>query len=119
VLLGGTSGSGKTTIGALLSDSFRFQCLLSTDAVRNVLRHYYSKEEHPVLFTSSYHAGVGSKDNVIEGFEAQNDLLVDKLDEFITRCESRQEDVLIEVSETLVAYSVFSDFEESGSSFVS
>lgn len=35
---------------------FGITTILSTDNVRHLLRNYYPKDTHPVLYTSSYHA---------------------------------------------------------------
>jgi hypothetical protein len=78
ILLGGTSGTGKSTLAALLSSKlgiskvgFPFLFLppppppstpsprsqvLSTDFVRHLLRKVMSRESHPVLWGSTYNA---------------------------------------------------------------
>lgn len=57
VLLGGTSGTGKSTLAALLAARLRLTTVLPTDSVRHVLRAFTSKEEHPCAFVSTYQAG--------------------------------------------------------------
>ncbi|KAJ1500799.1 hypothetical protein HMI55_003727, partial [Coelomomyces lativittatus] len=79
--------------------------VLSTDNIRHLLRHFYSKEETPVLWTSSYYAdtvltseqrSLQSIDPVILGYEAQNDVLFSKLDEIICYFEQRNESLILE-----------------------
>lgn len=57
VLLGGTSGTGKSTLAALLAARLRLTTVLPTDSVRHILRAFTSKEEHPSAFVSTYQAG--------------------------------------------------------------
>jgi len=69
-----------------------------------MLRAFISKEEAPVLWASTYHAGesikfpadVPYKEQVIRGWEIQNSLLYEKLDELIGNCEKRRESIIIE-----------------------
>ncbi|KAL7749800.1 hypothetical protein RI367_004676 [Sorochytrium milnesiophthora] len=109
VLLGGTSGCGKSTLASLVGSRMSITTVLSTDNIRHLLRNFYSKEECPVLWTSSYYAGdalpapaAGAQpsaetgDPVIEGFEAQNQVIYDKLDDLITSFERRRESLIIE-----------------------
>jgi 2-phosphoglycerate kinase len=57
VLLGGTSGTGKSTVSSLLASRFGISTVLSTDSIRHILRNFMSTEESPVLFASTYEAG--------------------------------------------------------------
>jgi hypothetical protein len=56
ILLGGTSGTGKSTLAALLSSKLGISTVLSTDFVRHLLRKVMSRESHPVLWGSTYNA---------------------------------------------------------------
>ncbi|KAI9143580.1 hypothetical protein BKA69DRAFT_1060269 [Paraphysoderma sedebokerense] len=103
VLLGGTSGCGKSTFGSLLGSRMSITTVLSTDNVRHLLRNFYSKDECPVLYASSYYAGdamneenLPGKDKVIAGFEAQNEMLLSKLDNIISSFAARNESLIIE-----------------------
>jgi len=61
--------------------------VISTDHVRHMLRGFVSRQESPVLWSSTYHAGesilfppdVSYKDQILRGWEAQNNLLFEKL----------------------------------------
>lgn len=57
ILIGGTSGTGKSTISSLLASKFGISCVLSTDSIRHIMRNFMSKDENPVLFASTYEAG--------------------------------------------------------------
>ena len=54
VLLAGTSGTGKSTLAALLAARLGITTVLSTDSVRHMLRSFHSKEECPLLWASTY-----------------------------------------------------------------
>lgn len=54
VLLAGTSGTGKSTLASLLGSRLGISTVLSTDTIRHVMRNFYSKEDNPILFASTY-----------------------------------------------------------------
>jgi 2-phosphoglycerate kinase len=78
VLLGGTAGVGKTTIALEVARRLGISRVMSTDAIRQVMRIMLSAELMPALHASSFSAyhelpGVVDEDDaVIEGFVAQN-----------------------------------------------
>jgi len=77
VLLGGTAGVGKTTIALEVARRLGISRVLSTDAIRQVMRIMLSADLMPTLHSSSFTAyrelpGVADEeDAVIEGFLAQ------------------------------------------------
>jgi 2-phosphoglycerate kinase len=40
IMLGGTSGTGKSTVGSLLAVKFGIPTVLSTDSIRNIMRNF-------------------------------------------------------------------------------
>jgi 2-phosphoglycerate kinase len=54
ILLGGTSGTGKSTLASLLSTRLAIPTILSTDHVRHLLRTFHAKTDYPFLYSSSY-----------------------------------------------------------------
>mmetsp|Transcript_16337 Transcript_16337/g.14037 ORF Transcript_16337/g.14037 Transcript_16337/m.14037 type:complete len:80 (-) Transcript_16337:87-326(-) len=77
VLLGGTSGSGKSTVSSLLASRFGISTVLSTDSIRHVMRNFMTTDECPVLFASTYEAGqkikvededISEKKRIVLGF---------------------------------------------------
>lgn len=56
ILLGGTSGTGKSTLSALIAEQFNIKNVISTDHIRHIMRNFTSKEDSPVLFASTYDA---------------------------------------------------------------
>ena len=56
VLLCGTSGTGKSTLASLVSSRLGISCVISTDAVRHMLRGFCSKKDAPAMWKSTYDA---------------------------------------------------------------
>ena len=119
ILLGGTSGTGKSTLACLLAhryvntlffSSFEFysyyHCyrigittVLSTDHVRSLLRSFDPEQKSKVLWASSYHAGGNLPDKkVIDGYKAQSQLMLDTLDRMLKGYMERKESLVIEVN---------------------
>ncbi|OZJ05292.1 hypothetical protein BZG36_01951 [Bifiguratus adelaidae] len=102
ILLGGTSGCGKSTLASLLAQRIGINTVLSTDNVRQLLRNYYSKEVHPVLWASSYHCSEGlytgsdDEQGVITGFEEQSNLVCGRINDIIDNYNARRESLIIE-----------------------
>jgi len=77
ILLGGTSGVGKTSLAVEVAHRLGIARVLSTDAIRQVMRITLSPELVPALHASSYDAyrvlpqGASHEDPVIAGFHAQ------------------------------------------------
>jgi 2-phosphoglycerate kinase len=78
VLIGGTTGVGKSTIATQLAARLGITRIISTDAVREVMRSLFSERIMPALHTSSFEAHNAlrgplprSADPVIVGFEEQ------------------------------------------------
>ncbi|KYR01757.1 hypothetical protein DLAC_01767 [Tieghemostelium lacteum] len=103
ILLGGTSGCGKSTLTALLASRIGFTAVISTDNIRQLLRKFISRTESPILWASTYHAGeiisdpsLSHKDKILKGYEAQNEMIFNKLDVLIGQYEQRRESLIIE-----------------------
>jgi 2-phosphoglycerate kinase len=77
VLLGGTTGVGKTTIALEVARRLGISRVLSTDSIRQVMRIMLSSDLMPAIHTSSFDAhrqlpGIfGEDDSVLDGFLAQ------------------------------------------------
>jgi 2-phosphoglycerate kinase len=57
VLLCGTSGTGKSTLAALLAARLGISTVVSTDSIRHMMRSFSSETEDPLLWASTYQAG--------------------------------------------------------------
>jgi 2-phosphoglycerate kinase len=76
LLLGGPTGAGKTSLALEVSRRLGIQAVLSTDAIRQIMRLVLSPELVPAIHASSYDAyravrTTPGEDPVIEGFLAQ------------------------------------------------
>ena len=54
--MGGTSGTGKSTLASLLASRLGISTVLSTDSIRHIMRNFLSKDKLSVLFASTYEA---------------------------------------------------------------
>lgn len=108
ILLGGTSGSGKSTVATLLSARLGIPTVLSTDSLRHLLRNFRSKEEEPALFTSTYECAKltppsacegGPSDErkrLIKGYKRQCEAVQDYVLKVLAAYSARQESVIVE-----------------------
>lgn len=76
LLLGGAAGVGKSSLAQEVAHRLGIPRVVSTDAIRQVMRIMLSPELVPAIHASSYDAyrlmpGLESDDPVIEGFRAQ------------------------------------------------
>lgn len=74
LLLGGATGSGKTSLALEVGHRLGIHRVMSTDAIRQIMRLMLSAELVPAIHASSYdaHQVIGpSDDGVIDGFLAQ------------------------------------------------
>jgi 2-phosphoglycerate kinase len=77
LLLGGTTGAGKTSVALEVARRLGIRRVLSTDSIRQVMRLTLSTDLMPAIHASSFEAHVGMsfeedvEDPVVEGFLAQ------------------------------------------------
>lgn len=76
LLLGGTTGSGKTTLALEVAQRLGIRRVASTDSIRQILRITLTSELVPALHASSFEADlntlqVSDEDPVLAGFHAQ------------------------------------------------
>lgn len=112
ILLGGTSGCGKSTIASFLSSRFGISSILSTDSVRHILRTKYDRNSAPYLWTSSYQAVdvIFSKSDynrntifddhkkyVVQGYQLQSSMVIQEIDKIIQwYAQVKKESLIIE-----------------------
>ncbi len=82
VLIGGATGVGKSTIAAKVADRLGIVRIISTDAIRQVMRAFFSESLLPAIHYSSYEAGKGVRiplgadlDPDLVGFMQQVDMV--------------------------------------------
>jgi 2-phosphoglycerate kinase len=103
VLIGGTTGVGKSTIATQLAARLGITRIISTDAVREVMRSMFSERLMPTLHTSSFEAASAirgpiqrSSDPVIVGFEQQVRAVSVAVEALIERSVLEGTDLIIE-----------------------
>lgn len=79
VLIGGSTGVGKSTIATMLATRLSIVRIVSTDAIREVMRAFFSTELMPTIHTSSFEAESAlihplppHVDSVVAGFREQS-----------------------------------------------
>ena len=107
IMLGGASGTGKSTIAAELAYRLDIAGIQSTDMMREVIRSYLSHQVTPTLQYSSYEAwrGLppshtatqrGESDKVITGFLAQLSSMKPAIETTIERALYEREHLMLE-----------------------
>lgn len=104
VLIGGATGVGKSTIATQLAARLGITRVISTDAIREVLRSAFSKELMPALHVSSFDADlalrVGSVSSVAEqlivGFQEQVVQVSVGIKALIARALAEGTDIIVE-----------------------
>ncbi|CAD8102262.1 unnamed protein product [Paramecium sonneborni] len=103
ILLGGTSGTGKSTASSILASRFGISIVLSTDSIRHIMRNFISKDDNPVLFASTYEAGktlpdlnISDQRRTIKGYKAQCQLVQQRLEYVIENFNQKMESIIIE-----------------------
>ncbi len=79
VLMGGSTGVGKSTIATMLANRLSIVRIVSTDAIREIMRAFFSTELMPTIHTSSFDAEAAlihplppHVDPVVAGFREQS-----------------------------------------------
>lgn len=103
ILIGGATGVGKSTIATQLAARLSIPRVISTDAIREVMKSSFSKEFMPTLFTSSFAAAevVAAKaprsdDAVLIGFRDQVAAVSVGVHALIERAVLEGTDIIIE-----------------------
>ena len=103
ILIGGTTGVGKSTIATQLAARLGITRIISTDAIREVMRSLFSERIMPALHTSSFEAHEvvrgpipKSADRVIVGFEEQTRAVAVAVESLIERSVFEGTDLIIE-----------------------
>jgi len=69
LLIGGATGTGKSTVATEVAHRLGINRVTSTDVVRQTLRAFFTPEHMPAIHASSFDAGHG--DSLVAGFEEQ------------------------------------------------
>jgi 2-phosphoglycerate kinase len=103
ILIGGATGVGKSTIATQLATRLGITRVVSTDAVREVLRSSFTREMFPTLYESSFNADKAvrqpiphSGDRLIIGFREQAAAVAVGAQSLIDRGIAENTDMIIE-----------------------
>jgi 2-phosphoglycerate kinase len=101
LLIGGSTGVGKSTLATQLATRLGIVRVVATDAVREVMRALFSRELMPALYTSSFEAGDAlreppSKDAVVAGFREQTSAVAVGIHALLDRAAMEGTSLIIE-----------------------
>jgi 2-phosphoglycerate kinase len=102
VLIGGATGVGKSTVATTVANRLGIVRIVSTDAVREVMRGIFTKEMMPSLHTSSFAVATllrdtpGDDDPVVAGFRQQVRAVAVGVKQIIHRAVLEGTDLIIE-----------------------
>jgi 2-phosphoglycerate kinase len=101
VLIGGTTGVGKSTIATQLAARLGVVRVVATDVVREVMRAMFSRELMPALYRSSFEAGGAlreppTRDVVVAGFREQTAAVAVGIDAILERAAVEGMSMIIE-----------------------
>ena len=103
ILIGGTTGVGKSTIATEIAHRLGITRIVSTDSIREVMRGIFSRDLMPAVYESSYDAWRALRvpvpqgaDPVIVGFREQTAVVTTAIESLIERSIREGESVVIE-----------------------
>lgn len=103
ILLGGATGSGKSTVATRLGTRLGLTRIIPTDAVREVMRNIFAQEVMPTLYASSFQAYETLRapvpddhDAVVSGFREQAEAVAVGIIGLIDRAVKDRTDLIVE-----------------------
>ena len=103
ILIGGSTGVGKSTIATQLAARLGIVRVVATDAIREVMRSMLSSELMPTLHTSSFHADQAlreppgtTSDALLLGFREQTAAVAVGINALIERAATEGTSIVIE-----------------------
>lgn len=119
ILIGGTTGVGKSTIATEIAHRLGITRIISTDAIREVMRAIFSVDLMPALYNSSFDAWTGlrlplpkSTDPVVVGFREQATAVVTGIKAIIQRSITEGANQIIEGVHVVPGFIDFSAYED-------
>ena len=119
VLLGGATGVGKSTIATTIAGRLGIVRIVSSDAIREVMRGIFTREMMPSLHASSFDVAehlreppVGDADPVIAGFRRQVQAVSVGITQLIRRAVVEGTDVIIEGAHVVPGFVQLPDSSE-------
>lgn len=103
ILIGGGTGVGKSTIATQLATRLGIVRIISTDAIREIMKGVFTRDIMPTLYTSSFNADVllrgkvpPPEDAVLSGFREQVTAVSVGVKALVERAVTEGTDVIIE-----------------------
>jgi 2-phosphoglycerate kinase len=103
ILIGGTTGVGKSTIATEIAHRLGITRIVSTDSIREVMRGIFTRELMPAIYESSFNAWRGLRvpvphgaNPVIVGFREQTAAVITGIRSLIERASLEGESLVIE-----------------------
>jgi 2-phosphoglycerate kinase len=90
VLIGGTTGVGKSTLASMLAARLGITRLIATDVIRQVLRAFFTQEAMPAVHFSAFEAGG------LEGYRDQADHVGTGVAAIVERAADEAKPVVVE-----------------------
>lgn len=119
ILIGGATGVGKSTIATQLANRLGITRVVSTDAVREVLRSALTKQMFPTLYASSFQADKAvrqpiphSGDRLIIGFREQAAAVAVGTQALIDRAIAEGTDIILEGAHLVPGFLSDADTED-------
>lgn len=102
ILIGGTAGTGKTTLAKEISHSMNITHRLGTGFIREILKSYLKKEQFPVLH--SYTFRPKDSKNLESNFKEQAKIVCKSVNAIINRAYKEGTSIIIEGNHLLPKY---------------
>ena len=90
VLIGGTTGVGKSTLATMLAARLGIRRVIATDVIRQVLRAFFTHEAMPSVHHSAFEAGG------LEGYGEQADYVATGIEAMVERAANEGEPIVVE-----------------------
>jgi 2-phosphoglycerate kinase len=90
VLIGGTTGVGKSTLATMLAARLGITRVIATDVIRQVLRAFFTHEAMPSVHSSAFDAGG------LEGYEDQAERVATGIAAIVERAANEGDPVVVE-----------------------
>ncbi|MCE5203486.1 MAG: ATP cone domain-containing protein [Coriobacteriales bacterium] len=118
ILIGGTTGVGKSTIATEIAHRLGITRIVSTDSIREVMRGIFAKELMPAIYESSFNAWRGLRvpvphgaNPVIVGFREQTSVVITGIRSLIERAVLEGESLVVEGVHVVPGYIEPSQFK--------
>lgn len=117
LLIGGTTGVGKSTIATQLAARLGIVRVVASDAVREVMRAMFSRELMPSLHASSFEAGSAlreppGRESAVVGFREQTSSVVVGLQALVERAALEGTDIVLEGAHIVPGFLDLTAWEE-------